>query len=200
MTTTGFKHNATGRSNGKRSGTHYRRRRLPGSSVLIAQPCGRFSDPVKFRGYGSGAMFAFLLHTWKSFWGQHRETLPNRKQICPRLALTGGGASKHPPAAGILKEISNRAKIKMIRFEEKLPDDQLNNKQQDGPSENEQQDEPLTITVPQAGKLVGVGRSAAYAAAHRGELPVVRIGRLLRVPKAALNEMLQWSVKNGTMK
>jgi len=41
-----------------------------------------------------------------------------------------------------------------------------------------------TISVELAGRLMGVGRSSAYIAASRGEIPIVRIGRLLRVPTA----------------
>lgn len=49
----------------------------------------------------------------------------------------------------------------------------------------------LTMTVPEAAALLGLGRSAAYEAARRHELPVVRIGRRLLVPKAALEKMMQ---------
>ena len=50
---------------------------------------------------------------------------------------------------------------------------------------------PLTITVPEAGKrYFGMSRGASYAAAERGELPVSRIGLLLRVPVRALEQML----------
>lgn len=49
----------------------------------------------------------------------------------------------------------------------------------------------FTISVPEAGeKYLGIGRDAAYAAAARGEIPTVKIGRLLRVPVRALEEML----------
>jgi excisionase family DNA binding protein len=50
---------------------------------------------------------------------------------------------------------------------------------------------PLTLSVPEAGKRLGIGRSAAYQAAAAGELPVLRIGGLLRVPKIALDRLLQ---------
>ncbi|MCA1399347.1 helix-turn-helix domain-containing protein [Bradyrhizobium sp. BRP56] len=49
----------------------------------------------------------------------------------------------------------------------------------------------LVLTVPEAGKLLGLNRNRAYLAAARGELPTIRIGRLLRVPKAALERMLE---------
>jgi hypothetical protein len=52
-------------------------------------------------------------------------------------------------------------------------------------------DAPLTISVPEAGKrYFGLCRNAAYDAAARGEIPTIRIGRLLRVPVRALERML----------
>jgi excisionase family DNA binding protein len=48
----------------------------------------------------------------------------------------------------------------------------------------------LAISVVEAGKRLGLGRSAAYQAAAKGELPTIRIGGLLRVPMAALERML----------
>jgi helix-turn-helix protein len=50
---------------------------------------------------------------------------------------------------------------------------------------------PLTISVPEAGeKYFGLCRNAAYDAAHRGDIPTIKIGRLLRVPVRALERML----------
>jgi hypothetical protein len=41
----------------------------------------------------------------------------------------------------------------------------------------------LTLSVPEAGRIIyGLGRDASYAAAKRGEIPVVGLGRRLRVP------------------
>jgi hypothetical protein len=49
----------------------------------------------------------------------------------------------------------------------------------------------LTMSVPEAGrKYFGMCRGASYAAAERGEIPTIRIGRLLRVPVRALEKML----------
>jgi excisionase family DNA binding protein len=45
-------------------------------------------------------------------------------------------------------------------------------------------------TVPQAGAMAGLGRNASYEAVQRGEIPVLRFGRLLRVPKAAWDAIL----------
>ena len=51
-------------------------------------------------------------------------------------------------------------------------------------------EERLIYSVEEAGKLLGIGRSAAYEAARSGELPVIRIGRRWLVSKQALDRML----------
>jgi hypothetical protein len=49
----------------------------------------------------------------------------------------------------------------------------------------------LTLSVPAAGKkYFGLSRNGAYDAAKRGEIPTIKIGRLLRVPIRALEAML----------
>jgi hypothetical protein len=41
------------------------------------------------------------------------------------------------------------------------------------------------FTVPEAGRMIGLSTGSAYKAARNGEIPTVRIGSLLVVPKAA---------------
>ena len=51
--------------------------------------------------------------------------------------------------------------------------------------------EPKTLTVPEAGRLYfSLGRNASYDAARRGDIPTIRVGRLLRVPVAAMEARL----------
>ena len=51
--------------------------------------------------------------------------------------------------------------------------------------------EKLVLSIAEAGRALGVGRSTAYALARTGQLPVLRLGpRRLVVPKAALLRML----------
>jgi hypothetical protein len=38
---------------------------------------------------------------------------------------------------------------------------------------------------------LGLGRDASYEAARRGDIPTIRIGKLLRVPKLAFHRMLE---------
>ena len=60
------------------------------------------------------------------------------------------------------------------------------------------EDAQLTISVPEAGKrYFNLSRNAAYAAAKRGEIPTIRIGRLLRVPIRALERMLDGVTVTG---
>lgn len=51
-------------------------------------------------------------------------------------------------------------------------------------------EERQTFTVEQAARIMGIGRNSAYEAIRRGEIPVLRIGRRLLVPKKALEDML----------
>ncbi len=45
--------------------------------------------------------------------------------------------------------------------------------------------ERLVLTVTEAGELLGISRAFAYELVARGELPVIRLGRRIVVPKAA---------------
>ena len=51
--------------------------------------------------------------------------------------------------------------------------------------------EAVTISVPEAGRRLGLGRNAAYDAAARGEIPMLKFGRPQRVPIAAFERMLE---------
>jgi excisionase family DNA binding protein len=50
---------------------------------------------------------------------------------------------------------------------------------------------PLFLDVEQAAKVIGISRSSAYDAIRRGEMPVVKFGRRLRVPRGALLALAQ---------
>ena len=50
--------------------------------------------------------------------------------------------------------------------------------------------ERLTITVDEAAARLGLSRNGAYEAVRRGEIPSLRIGRRVLVPRAALERML----------
>jgi excisionase family DNA binding protein len=56
---------------------------------------------------------------------------------------------------------------------------------------------PETISVSEAARILGLSRNGAYAAVARGELPVIRIGRKLLVPKRRLMAMLEAPAEKG---
>lgn len=51
-------------------------------------------------------------------------------------------------------------------------------------------EERLTVTVEEAARMLGISRNSAFEAARRGDIPTLRIGRRLLVPKAALERLL----------
>lgn len=51
--------------------------------------------------------------------------------------------------------------------------------------------QPTVPLWPTVGQALGIGRSATYASAERGEIPVIRLGGRLVCPTAAIRRMLQ---------
>jgi excisionase family DNA binding protein len=47
---------------------------------------------------------------------------------------------------------------------------------------------PLVLTIEQAAKRLGIGRTLAYALVSSGEIESVTIGRLRRIPAECLTE------------
>ena len=47
------------------------------------------------------------------------------------------------------------------------------------------------MTVIEAAKELGISKGSAYEAARTGEIPTIRIGRRLIVPRAAFERMLE---------
>ena len=60
-----------------------------------------------------------------------------------------------------------------------------------------QNDERLTYDVGTVAKLLGLSRNAAYQACLRGDIPCLRIGKRLIVPKVQLQKLLEG---NGEVK
>ena len=51
--------------------------------------------------------------------------------------------------------------------------------------------EPLLLRADEVGKVLGLGRSKVYELMNGGALPVVRVGRAVRVPASALEEWVR---------
>jgi excisionase family DNA binding protein len=50
--------------------------------------------------------------------------------------------------------------------------------------------EPLVLTVEEAARLLRIGRGTAYEAVRTGDIPSVRVGRRVLVPRHALLSLL----------
>jgi excisionase family DNA binding protein len=50
--------------------------------------------------------------------------------------------------------------------------------------------ERATFDVDEAAKILGLSRNAAYAAVAAGQLPAIRLGRRIVIPRAVLERML----------
>jgi excisionase family DNA binding protein len=60
--------------------------------------------------------------------------------------------------------------------------------------QNEQK-EPLFLRISEAARLLAMSRSAAYAAIRSGQLPSVRVAGKWRVPRAALEQLLEQAMR-----
>ena len=49
----------------------------------------------------------------------------------------------------------------------------------------------LCLTVPEVAELLGISRNFAYELARRGEIPVIRFGKRLLVPRIGLEKKLE---------
>ena len=49
--------------------------------------------------------------------------------------------------------------------------------------------EPLTMSVDEYARAANFGRSTIYGAIQRGELPVIRVGRSVRLPRWLLDPL-----------
>ena len=52
------------------------------------------------------------------------------------------------------------------------------------------------LTVPEAAKLLRISRNLAYELVARNEIPVVRLGRVIRVPRRGLSEWLDREIES----
>jgi excisionase family DNA binding protein len=50
--------------------------------------------------------------------------------------------------------------------------------------------ERLTLSVEQAAAALGISRASAYEAVHRGEIPHIKIGKRMLIPRASLDRLL----------
>ena len=49
----------------------------------------------------------------------------------------------------------------------------------------------LTLSIEETAVVLGIGRNLAYELARTGQIPVIRLGRRVLVPRAQLKAMLE---------
>lgn len=54
----------------------------------------------------------------------------------------------------------------------------------------QQYGEPRVVSVPEAGRLLGICRDSAYAAVKSGALPAIRFGKRIVVSRQVIERML----------
>ena len=61
-------------------------------------------------------------------------------------------------------------------------------------------DLPALLDVPDAARVIGIGRSLAYELVRRGEWPtaVLRVGRLIKIPSGPLLRLVETGGASGT--
>ena len=55
-----------------------------------------------------------------------------------------------------------------------------------------------TLTVDETAAITGLSRQSTYDAISRGELPSIRVGRRILIPRAKLEELLGGPIEAGT--
>ncbi|MFC1893618.1 helix-turn-helix domain-containing protein, partial [Chloroflexota bacterium] len=55
-------------------------------------------------------------------------------------------------------------------------------------------DKRLCITVPEAAAMLGISRNFGYDLVKQGQLPVIKFGKRLLIPRVALEKMLEKGV------
>ena len=59
-------------------------------------------------------------------------------------------------------------------------------------------DDTRLMTVPEAAKLLRISRNLAYELVARGEIPAIRLGRVIRVPRSTLEQWLTDGRRDGS--
>ena len=53
------------------------------------------------------------------------------------------------------------------------------------------EEQKLTLSVEEAAKVLGIGRNLCYDKVKTGEIPAIKIGKRLLVPRRALEKLLE---------
>ena len=91
-----------------------------------------------------------------------------------------------------------------ILKERSLPDGSPHRESSDPPRHSHQgttagkPGEPLAASVKEAAKMLGLSRASAYEAVRTGQIPSLRFGKRIVIPRAGLNRMLSQADTHGS--
>ena len=57
--------------------------------------------------------------------------------------------------------------------------------------------ERQTYTVHEVARILGIGRNTAYEACNEGEIPTIRVGGRILIPRAAIDNLLSRGANGG---
>lgn len=60
-------------------------------------------------------------------------------------------------------------------------------------------EERWTLNVPEAARLLGLSRGSAYQAIATGEIPHIKVGRRILIPRVAIQRLLESASKTETV-
>jgi excisionase family DNA binding protein len=66
------------------------------------------------------------------------------------------------------------------------------------PTVKTHQGEPIAVRIPEAIRLIGIGRSKLYELMASGDVEVVKVGRCTLIPTASLHRLIERAKSNPT--
>jgi len=104
------------------------------------------------------------------------------------LQRPGGGAGEPGPSGS--PALSGRARLEIVTTLHQLIET-LSEQPDIGPTANTSppRDLPQLLDAAEAARLLSLSRAKVFDLAHSGEIPSIRIGRAMRIPR---NQLIRW--------
>ena len=116
-----------------------------------------------------------------------------RKDAAVAVAAEVGTPPQFEPDENAPEAEPPRTKAK--RAAEKEPAAEPKRKAREPGRPRSQPESALTYSVEHAGKLLGIGRNAAYLAVQSGQLPALRFGTNWRIPRKVVDMLIEQAAK-----
>lgn len=66
------------------------------------------------------------------------------------------------------------------------------------PNLSDDREWPFHLSVPQVAKILGISDAKAYQMARNGDLPTIKMGKSIRIPRSRFKEWLDKQSQGGT--